>query len=463
MKGPQPKLGRVLWTICAADLLVTLDGTVVTVALPAIQHDFQVAVADLQWVVTAYTMTLGAFLLIGGRAADRFGRRRVLVAGLVVFVTASAAAGLAPNSAVLFAMRALQGLGAALAVPAALAILTAVYRRERERQVALGYLSATMDVSMVAGLVLGGVLTATLGWPWCFFLVVPVGLTAAVLAPAVLPESRDDNASALDVRGCALAATSLGTLGLGIAQIEHRNAAAVPLLVTAAVLLAAFIVAENRSRAPMVRLSVLRHRPLRGANLAIIANAGSFGGLLFLTTLNLQQVLGYDALHTGLAYVPLAISACAGGLVAPHIIDHIGARRTAFFSMLVTGATFLLLSWRAGQPGIFVGVFLVSGFTFAAAFVPLTSQAMTGVGDGEKGLASGLLQTSTHLGGALVLSVLATAAAFRSAAVSRDAVPDASALRSGFSLAFLIGAALLSLGAATALRTLPPDTPSVSS
>ncbi|WP_350275566.1 MFS transporter [Kribbella sp. HUAS MG21] len=450
-----PALDKVLLTVCAADLLVTLDGTVVTVALPAIQRDLQVAAPQLQWVVTAYTLTLGAFLLVGGRAADFFGRRRVLVWGLTVFTLASAGAGLARDVAVLLPLRALQGLGAAFAVPAALAILSAVYRRERDRQAALGYLSATMDVSMVAGLVLGGVLTATLGWPWCFFVIVPVGLLAAALAPAALPESRDDHAARLDVRGAVLAAVGFAALSLGIVQLQHRDLTAVPLLVAACGVLILFVRVERRTRDPLVRLDVFRHRPLSGANLAISANAGGFGGLMFLSTLNLQQVLGYDALHTGLLYVPLAVSACAGGVITPHLIGRTGVRRTAVISMSVTAATFLLLAWRSEELVVLLVAFLVSGFTFAAAFVPLTSQGLTGVSDGEKGLASGLLQTSTHLGGALVLTVLATAAAFRTSAVSSRSTE--SAMTSGFSLAFLVGAVLLLLGAATAFRTLPRD------
>jgi MFS family permease len=326
--------------LCAADVLVTLDGTVVTVGLPAIERDLETAQADLQWVVTAYTLTLGAFLLVGGRAGALFGRRRVLVVGLVVFALGSAVAGLAQTTGLLLSARTVQGLGAALAVPAALALLMTVYRQERERQQALGYLSAAMDVGMVAGLILGGVLTATVGWPWCFFVVVPIGLLAAGLAPKVLEESRDENAPRLDVLGAVLVAAGFGTLAFGIARFEQLGAATAPVLGGAVVLLAAFVAIERRTPAPMVRLSIFRHRALTGANLAIIANAGGFGGMLFIATLYLQQVLEF------LPWRPDSPSCrwhCRPA-TASRIVAWTGPRRAAGRSMAISAAAFVLLS-----------------------------------------------------------------------------------------------------------------------
>jgi len=302
-----PAHAAVLALLCAADLLVMLDGMVVTVALPAIERDLGTARADLQWVVTAYTLSLGSFLLVGGRAGDLYGRRRALVAGLVVFALASLAAGLARATGPLLAARAVQGVGAALAVPAALALLSAAYRAQSERERALGLFSAALDAGMVAGLVLGGLLTASLGWPWCFFIVVPFGLCAAALAPAVLEESRDDAAPRLDLPGAALCAAGCGVLVFGLVRFERDVAGAVPFLAAAALLLAAFVAVERRVRAPMVRLDVFRHRPLTGANLAVIANAGGFTGMTFMATLYMQQVLGYGALEAGLGFLPLAL------------------------------------------------------------------------------------------------------------------------------------------------------------
>ena len=444
--------------LCAADLLVMLDGMVVTVALPAIERDLGTPHADLQWVVTAYTLSLGALLLVGGRAGDLYGRRRVLVAGLVVFTLASLAAGLARATGPLLIARAVQGAGAAVAVPAALALLTATYRQERERERALGILSATLDGGMVAGLVLGGILTASLGWPWCFFVVVPFGLAAAALAPATLEESRDQHAPPLDVAGAVLAAAGFGLLAFGTTRVEQAGPAGAAIVVAALALLGAFVAVECRVRAPMVRLAVFRHRPLTGANLSIAANAGGFVGMTFMATLYMQQVLGFSAMEAGLGFVPLALSAAAGGLMAPRIIERAGPRQTATASLVATAAAFVLLARvpeRDGYVAVVLPAFVVAGFAFATAFVPLTAQGMTGVREGEKGLASGLFQTSTHLGGAIVLALLATAAAARTAAVADAGAPSAAARTSGFAAAFLVAAGILALGALSAVRTLP--------
>jgi len=449
---------RALAVLCAADLLVALDGMVVTVALPAIERDLGASAHDLQWVVTAYTLTLGAFLLVGGRAGDLYGRRRALVAGLILFAVSSLAAGLAPTTAVLLAARAAQGLGAALAVPAALALLAATYRREGERERAIGLLSATLDLGMVAGLVLGGVLAASLGWPWCFFLVVPFGFAAAALVPAAIAESRDEAAPPLDIAGAVLAAAGFGLLALALARIEQSRSTGAALALVALALLAAFVAVERRVRAPMLRLAVLRHRPLTGANLAIAANAGGFIGMTFLSTLYMQKVLGYSPLEAGFAFLPLALSAGAGGLVAPRIVAAAGPRRTATASLVATAAAFALFARvpdHDGYAAVLLPAFLLAGFTFATAFVPLTAQGMTGVREGEKGLASGLFQTSTHLGGAIVLTVLATAAAGRTGSALDAGEAAASALTSGFAAAFLIAAAIVALGALAAVGSLP--------
>ncbi len=230
------------------------------------------------------------------------------------------------------------------------------------------------------------------------------------------------------------------------------------LVLAGLVLLAAFVAVERRARAPMVRLAIFRHRPLTGANLSIAANAGGFVGMTFMATLYMQQVLGYSPIEAGLGFLPLALSAGAGGLAAPYIVAFAGPRRTATGSLLVTAAAFLFLARvpdRDGYASVLLPAFLCAGFSFATAFVPLTSQGMTGVRDGEKGLASGLFQTSTHLGGAFVLTVLATAAAARTGAALEAGETAAEALTSGFAVAFLVAAAIVALGAVSAIRTLP--------
>jgi len=289
--------------------------------------------------------------------------------------------------------------------------------------------------------------------------VVPFGLAAAALAPAVLEESRDADAPRLDVAGAALCAAGCGLLVFGIARLEHAGVAALPFLVGGGVLLAAFVAVEQRAAAPMVRLGILRHRPLAGANLAVVANAGGFTGMTFMATLYMQQVLGFGALEAGLAFLPLAVTAGAGGLTAPRLVERIGPRRTAAASLATTAAAFLLLTRLPAQDGylpVLLPAFLVAGFSFATAFVALSSQGMTGVREGERGVASGLFQTSTHLGGAFVLALLASAAAARTDA-ARDAGEVAgSALTAGFAVAFVLAAVIVVLGAVSALRTLPP-------
>jgi EmrB/QacA subfamily drug resistance transporter len=441
----------VLVVLCAAELLVTLDGIIVTVALPTIQRALDIAQPDLQWVVTAYTLPFGAFLLVSGRAGDLYGRRRSLVTGLVVFTAASLFAGLASDFAHLIVARAAQGVGAALAIPATLALLASAYRRERERQRALGLLSMSLDLGMVIGLVLGGLLTATAGWPWCFFVVVPFGALAAILVPFALEESKDAKAPSLDIVGALLAAAGFGLLAFGVVRLEHIGLGALWPIAMGLILLGTFLLVERRVREPLVRLSIFRHRPLAGANVAIVANAGGFGGLMFLTTLYLQQRLGLSALQVGLAYLPLAASAAAGGLLAPRIVARVGTRWCAVVCLAVTALTFAWLTQAStigGYVAVFLPSFLVAGFTFAAAYVPLTAQAMSGVESGERGLASGLFQTATHLGGALVLATLSTVAAAMSARATEFA-------DSGFVTAFLLGAAILLGGALVAARTLP--------
>jgi EmrB/QacA subfamily drug resistance transporter len=403
-----------LAALCAADMLVMLDGMVVAIALPAIQRDLGFSPAALQWVVTAYTVALGSFLLVGGRAADLFGRRRVLVAGMLAFSAGSLAAGLADTPAVLLTARAVQGLGAAAALPAALALLAATFRTGPERHRALGTMSATIDAGMVVGLIAGGVVTAALGWEWVFFLAVPAGLAAAALVPIALPESRDEEAPRrLDVPGSALVAAGCALLVLGFVQTEHHglaSAAVLGPLAGAAALLTAFVARERSTAAPVVRLGIFRVRRLTGANLAIATNAGGFTGMMFLSTLYLQRELGLSAVEAGLAFLPLAVSAGLGGVVAPRLVARHGARTVATVSLALTAAGFGLLALADGL-ALVLAVFAFTGFTFASAWVPLIGHGISGVREGEQGLASGLFHTSTQLGGAIELALLATAAA----------------------------------------------------
>jgi EmrB/QacA subfamily drug resistance transporter len=448
----------VLAVLCTAEILVALDGMIVSVALPSIQRDLGMPAAALQWVVTAYTLALGAFLLLGGRIADTLGHRRTLQIGLAVFAAGSLAAGLARAQGPLLAGRAVSGLGAALAIPAALALVTDVFPEGRDRNRALGLMSAGIDAGLVLGAVLGGIVTAALGWPWVFFAIVPAGLAALALTARAVPASRPPALRRrLDAPGALLAAGGSGLLVAALTRAEAAGVTAPTTLATLAgslALLAAFVARERRAPDPLLPGRLLRRRRALSANLAIVANAGAFGGVLVVGTLHLQQVLGFSALEAGLAFVPLAVSAAAGGPLAAPLVERFGVRAMVSTGMLATAASLVLLS-RAGADGSYAtGVlpaFAVAGFTFAVAAVPLTAEAVAEAAAAETGVAAGLFQTATHVGGAVVLAVLVVAAAARTEAAAGSGASPAEALVAGHRLAFALAAALLTATAATFL------------
>ncbi|HEV3376130.1 MAG TPA: GatB/YqeY domain-containing protein [Thermoleophilaceae bacterium] len=466
-----PRRGFTLAVLFTAEVLVMLDGIVVSVALPEIGDDVGLRGAELQWVITAYTLPLGAFLLVGGRAADLFGRRRLLVAGLCAFAAGSLLAGLSRAALPLIAGRALAGLGAACAIPAALALTTAVTREGRDRNTVLGWMSATIDVGMVGGAVLGGLLTYALGWPWVFLALVPVALAAAAVTPALLPEGRDEEDSGgLDWAGAATVAGGVALLILALVRAQQDgpgSASTLAALAGAAVLLAAFAATQLREGTPLlpnrgsrvpaplsVRTPLLPRRlvsnpRVMGANLAIVANAGAFGGTVVLSTLFMQRVLGLSALETGVALVPLALSALAGGFLAPRLIDRLGTRRAVALSLVATAGCLVWIAALAGAGGGYwdtlFPAYCVAGCTFATAAVPLTAAVVGEARARERGLAAGLFQTFTHVGGALVLAILVVGAAARTEAAGQRAGTEA-----GFALATLI----VLLGAAVVLRLL---------
>jgi uncharacterized protein YqeY len=448
-----PRRGLVLAVLFTAEVLVMLDGIVVSVALPEIGDDVGLQGAELQWVITAYTLPLGAFLLVGGRAADLFGRRRLLVAGLCAFAAGSLLAGLSRAAIPLLAGRALAGLGAACAIPAALALTTAVTREGRDRNTVLGWMSATIDVGMVGGAVLGGLVTYALGWPWVFLGLVPVAIAAAAVTPALLPESRDERGGGgLDWAGATSVAAGLALLIMALVRAEQDGPASASTLASlagAALLLAAFAATQLRGSRPLLPLRLVGSSRVMGANLAIVANAGAFAGTVVLSTLFMQRVLGMSALETGVALVPLALSALGGGFLAPRLIDRLGTARTVALSLVATAAC---LGWAAALAGggsgywaTLLPAYCVAGCTFATAAVPLTAAVVGEARARERGLAAGLFQTFTHVGGALVLAILVVAAAART---------DVAGERAGIEAGFALTAVFLLVGAVVALRLL---------
>jgi EmrB/QacA subfamily drug resistance transporter len=445
--------------LATAQFVVVLDASIVNVALPSIGKDLKFAPDDLSWVVNSYTLVFGGFLLLGGRLADLLGRRRLFIAGLVLFALASLAGGLAQSEMWLIIARAVQGLGAALVSPAALSIVTTTFREGSERNTALGVWGAVAGSGGAAGVLLGGMLTEWAGWEWVLFVNVPIGLAAALLAPRLLGESRDtDSVRHFDAAG---AFTVTAGLALGVyALVDANNAGwtstqTLGLGAVSLALLALFTLIERRSPAPLVPFSIFRLRSLRGSNVVGLLIGMSLFSMFFFISLYLQQVLHYSALKAGFSYLPLALVIIFSAGAASQLVTRIGFKPTLIIGMLFVAAGLLWFS-RVSAPGgtylgdvLFPSVLAAIGLGFS--FVPVTIGAVTGTKPQEAGLASGLINTSQQVGGALGLAILSSIATSRTNAVAGGARPDAVALTEGFQTAFLVGAGFALTGAILAV------------
>lgn len=447
----RPGLGLTL--LCSAQFLLILDVAVVNVALPSVQDDLGLSGVALQSVVSAYTLAFGALLLLGGRAADRLGRRRVFVAGLTVFVVGSVLYGAAGSGSVLVAARAVQGVGAALVSPAALALLPALYPEPRARTRALGIWSALAAAGGAAGLVLGGLLTGAVGWR-AVFLVNVVGLVAVVAAPRVLPEPTRPAGGPVDAAGGLLA--TLGSLALVVGVTEGGRAgfgspAAVALLAGAALALLGLVVVEARARDPLVPAALLRSRPAVGADLTAFLVSPVVVGVNFFLTLHLQRVLGLSPWGTGLAFLPLTVISAATSLAAPAAVARWGARTvlTAAVLLLAAGTALLVpITPQSGYPaGVLPGLVLVA-LGLGPVFTVTAVVATAGVPDAQQGAAAGVLSTAQQLGGSLGLAVLAVVAT-----TSADRGPGGDALTDGAGAAFAVMTGLGLVAAAVAATT----------
>jgi EmrB/QacA subfamily drug resistance transporter len=451
-----------LGLLAAAQFVVVLDASIVNVALPSIGRALDFSQANLPWVVNAYTLTFGGFLLLGGRMADLLGRRRMFVGGLVLFALASLAGGLAQSETWLVAARAVQGLGAAILSPAALSIVTTTFTEGAERNRALGVWGAVAGSGGAAGVLLGGMLTEWAGWEWVLWVNVPIGLAAAALSPALIAESRSQSATR---RFDALGAVSI-TAGLSLlvyALVDASNAGwgstqTVGLLVAASVLLAAFVAVELRSAQPLVPFGIFRSRTLTGANVSGLLIGASLFSMFFFVSLYMQQVLGYSALKAGLAYLPLALTIIVSAGVASQLATRLGFKPILIAGMLLVAAGlvwFAQVSVGGGYVSDVLGPSLLAAAGLGLAFVPVTIAAVSGVREADSGLASGLINTSQQIGGALGLAILATVATARTddvmAAARGDRSQLALALTEGFQNAFLVGAGFAVVGALLAL------------
>src|SRR6202011_3614603 len=445
-----------LLLLAMTQFVIVIDASIVNVALPSIGSHLHFSRDDLSWVVNAYTLTFGGFLLLGGRLADLLGRRRMFMIGLVVFSLASLAGGLAQSEAWLIAARAVQGLGAAIVSPAALSIITTTFAEGAERNRALGIWGAVAGAGGAAGVLLGGVLTSGLSWRWVLFVNVPIGVIAAALAPGVLVESRLENGRrSFDVLGAVTVTAGLSLLVYALVDAVNSgwgSAATLGKIAAALVLLAIFIVIELRQRAPLMPFSIFRLRTLRGADAVALLIGMSLFSMFFFVSLYMQQVLHYSALRAGLSYLPLAF-----GIILSAGAASAGVTRFGFKPVLIAGLLFVAggLFWFAQVPphggtfaGDVLGPSLLAAIGLGLSFVPVTIAAVTGTRPHEAGLASGLVNTAQQVGGALGLAILATVANSRTERLLQPGRHDvALALTKGFERAFLVGSGFAVAGA----------------
>ena len=464
---PRPASGvdanAVLALIAVAQFMVVLDATIVNVALPTIKVDLGFSEQSLSWVLNAYTLIFGGFLLLGGRAADRLGRRRLFMAGIALFSGASLICGLSQSEGMLLVARGLQGLGGAMVSPAALSIILTTFAEGPERNRALAVWGAIAGAGGAIGLLLGGVIVELLSWPWVFFVNVPIGAVVLALAPRIVPESRSESASkgGYDVEGAV--AITLGTIALVFTLIKAdswgwTSGRTLAGFAIAAALIIAFVQIERRHRDPLVPLRIFSNRSLAASDATFLLVAAALFGVFFFCTLYLQQVLGYSALKTGVAYLPLSLTLIGASALASRLVDRFTPKPVLSVGLLIATVGFILLTRIDGHGDYASHVLpamIVLGIGLGMSFVPITIAATNGVASGDSGLASGLLNTTQQVGGSLGLAILSSVSTSRTthALDSGSALPVA--LTHGFKGAFLVAAVLCAIGVVLAITLLP--------
>jgi EmrB/QacA subfamily drug resistance transporter len=454
---PDPRRWQALALVCVAFFMTVLDGTIVTVALPSIKNSLHVADNRLQWVLIAYTITFGGLLLLGGRAADLLGRRRLFMIGVTIFSAASLACGLANSIGVLIAARAVQGVGAAIVSPAVLSIITTAFEEGSERNKALGIWGAIGGSGAAAGVLLGGILTKYAGWEWIFFVNVPVGALVLALTRPIVRESRIPALRGFDAGGAVTITSSLSLLVYAISKapdVGWASGRTIGLLIASAALFVAFLVIETRSASPMVSFDIFRIRTVTGANVC-----GFFVGVVvfsnfFLLTLYVQQVLGYSALKTGLTFLATAGTVVVVAGISQALVTKVGPRPVMAVGLaLITGG----MLWYTQIPvessfvtHLLPGYLLV-GFGMAFSFIPMSIAALAGVETQEAGLASGLINASQQIGGALGVAIAATVAFTHTKTLLTSGHSPAQAATSGYALAFWVIAGISALSVVACL------------
>jgi EmrB/QacA subfamily drug resistance transporter len=443
--------------LSVVQFMLVLDIAIVNVALPSIKVDLGFSQQNLQWVISAYALVFGGFLLLGGRAADILGRRRLFIGGLVVFTAASLLAALAWNEPSLIGARAIQGLGAAIIAPAALSILMTTFSEGKERNIALGVWGAVGGFGAAAGVLLGGIFTDLLSWEWIFFLNIPVGIAALALAPVLLGESRDVRTRGFDALGAVLVTAGLSTTVFGITQANDwgwSSGRTIGVFAAAAALLVGFVIRETRATHPLMSFSIFRIKTVAGANIAGFILGTALFSMFLMLTLYMQQVLGYSPMKTGVAYLAVAGTAIVTSAIAAQLVTRIGVKPALLIGMVSLTAGLLYFT-QVSVDGSYLGD-LLPGFLLVAvglgfSFVPISIAALAGVEAHEAGLASGLINTTQQIGGALGIAVLSSVAIAQTndAAKAGDAVPQA--LTSGFQAAFWVGAGVAAAGVLASL------------
>ena len=446
----------VLVIACMAQFMVVLDATVVNVALPSIQRGLHFSSANLQWVVNSYTLIFGGFLLLGGRAADILGRKRLFVAGIVVFSIASLINGLAQSSTMLIVGRGLQGLGGALVSPAALAIITTTFTDQQERTRALGVWAAIAAGGGAVGLLMGGLLTDLASWRWVFFVNVPVGIITFAMAMRYVAESRIRTAQrSFDLAGAVTVTAGLVLLVYTIVETQSYgwgSARTLGLGAVALALLAGFYAIERRSPAPLVRLSIFRVRTIAVADSVLLLLASGMFGMFFFASLYVQEILGYSPLKAGLAFLPVTAGIVIGAGLAQQLVRRAGVRNVSVAGLVLATVGMLVLT-QVPVHGTYLSDLLPGlmplSIGMGLVFVPITLLATGGVGEEDSGLASGLFNTSQQVGGSLGLAILSTLAASQTARLlSSHSATVVAARVSGYHVAFLAAAIMLASGAA---------------
>jgi EmrB/QacA subfamily drug resistance transporter len=453
----------VLAIVAVAQFMVILDASIVNVSLPTIKRDLGISQENLSWILNAYTLMFGGFLLLGGRLAGRLGRRRVFMGGIALFSSASFVCGVSQSEGALLVARGLQGLGGAMVSPAALSIILTTFAEGKERNRALSVWAAVAGAGGAVGLLLGGVIVDALGWRWVFFVNIPVGLTVLALAQRIVPESRAEAVakSGYDVGGTV--AITLGTMALVFTLMnaddwEWTSARTSVGFVVSAVLLVAFVVVERRQEDPLVPLRIFSNRRLSVADATLLVVAAALFGIFYFLTLYLQQVLGLSASETGVAYMPLSLTIIGASALASRLVDRFRPKPVLVAGLLITIGGFVLLATLSGHSDYashVVPAMILLGVGPGISFVPITIAGTSGVAQEDSGLASGLLNTTQQVGGALGLAILSTVATHRTTSALHAGAALPAALTHGFQGAFVVSGLLCAVGLAFVIALMP--------